>query len=112
MTDRMLDHVLFRLSLRRRVIARYVVLLSVLVFVLIPAVLSFSPHNYERLEPTWTVVSFVALGIFVLAGLYLHNGKCARCGNRYAVHARDRRYNSFTLECLNCGLSARDIGEV
>ena len=50
----------------------------------------------------------VAIGVL---GVFLHNHKCPRCGQRYAVRSDRAHFNSFTLECLTCGLSRDDCSD-
>ena len=101
----------YRKSLRARVAARYSVLVAALVMAIVFLIASFLPYSPEGIGPVWTSVWFITFAVFVLAGLYLHNAKCPRCSNRFAVHAYEHRYNSFSLRCMNCGLSADDISE-
>ena len=91
-------------SLRRRAVARMLMLCFALLFVLCVAVLTWAPKFSEANHWFPSTVPFIAFVGFVVSGLYLHNSRCPRCRNRFAVRS-DGVYNSFTLRCLTCGLS-------
>jgi len=90
--------------LRTRLWLRYAFLGSVLAFVLVAAGAGLVEEFYARKE-LWITLAVLAWVAVVATGLVLQNATCPRCSNRFAVHASGMRYNSFTLTCLNCGLS-------
>ena len=92
--------------LGRRVLVRYLLL----GFVLLIAV-SAAGTYWTQSEDAWSTVFVIGLVGFGAAALYLHNSKCPKCGNRFAVRSDHAYYNSFTVECLTCGLSQESLRE-
>jgi len=93
---------------RYRVRARILLWLGFIGFFTIAPVVQFAPHFYDSIAPHvfwwWAVPCWVMVAA---AGLYLHNAKCPRCGDRFAVGAGGYVWNDFADRCLNCGLSLR-----
>ena len=46
--------------------------------------------------------------VLVCSGLYLHNAKCPKCGNRFAVKSSGLYFNDFSGKCVNCGIRLSD----
>jgi hypothetical protein len=93
----------YQLWLARRSLARLVLLLSALAFVLIPVWAGSGPAS-GKIEP-WFIAGVCAMLVMVGIGAYLHSAKCPRCGNQFAVNQDTHKYNSFTLRCMTCGLA-------
>ena len=81
-------------------------------FVALPAVAYFFPVFYDTAGTSviwwWGAPCFA---VVVVSGLYLHNAKCPRCQERFAVRNDGMRWNDFTNHCLNCGLGLHDRGD-
>jgi predicted Zn finger-like uncharacterized protein len=94
---------------RLRMGARALFWLGVLGFVAPLPVVYWFPTIYDGIRTNvfwWWAAPWFA--IVVLSGLYLHNAKCPRCQNRFAVRNDGLRWNDFTSKCLNCGLHLND----
>jgi len=93
-------------DLRLRVGARVLFWVGVLGFVALFPVAYFFPAFYDGVGTSvfwwWATPCFTMV---VVSGLYLHNAKCPRCQSRFAVRNDGSRWNDFTSQCLNCGLS-------
>ena len=100
----------YRKYLRTRLLLRHAFFGAVLAFVIVAAAASLSDELYTRKE-VWITLAVLAWVAAVTTGLFLHNANCPRCSNRFTVHTSGVRYNSFTLTCLNCGLSRHDNGD-
>src|SRR5258705_3522967 len=97
----------YRKYLRTRLWLRHAFLGSVLAFVLVAAGAGLVDSFYAR-EDLWITLAVLAWVAIVATGLFLHNAQCPRCSNRFAVHTSGMQYSTFTLTCLNCGLSLHD----
>jgi hypothetical protein len=95
-------------GIKNRILARILFWVGVICFIGPVAILHFAPIFYEAIKPIvleyWTI-SCVAL--ILLSGLYLHNAKCPRCGNRFSVTQDGFIWNDFADRCVNCDLSLR-----
>ena len=100
----------YRKSLRTRLFLRHAFFGSVLAFVVIVAAASLVDDFYVR-TGLWMGLAVFAWIAVVATGIFLHNAKCPRCSNRFAVHTSGMRHNTFTLTCLNCDLSSHNSGD-
>ena len=99
----------YGMRVRARLPVRYAFFGSVLAFVTVLALAILVDAFYARTE-LWMGLALFAWIAVLATGLFLHNSKCPRCGNRFAVHESGMRYNTFTLTCLTCGLPSSDSG--
>ena len=94
---------------RLRITARALFWLGVLGFVALLPIAYWFPTFYDRIGTNlfwwWAAPCFA---VVLVSGLYLHNAKCPRCHNRFAVRKDGMRWNDFTSKCLNCGLPLND----
>ena len=95
------------LALRRLVLRT--LLLSVVVFFTLGGLALFvSPGLWEDISAVAVPVMFIVWFLAVVTMLYLHNARCPRCGNQFALNRQSSYFNTFTSKCLNCDLEAKD----
>jgi len=106
------DYSTIRKKLRTRIYARRSFLLGVIGFIIPAPVAYYLPDFYNSIKeyifvywamPCWLTARF--------SGLYLHNGKCPRCGKRFSVRSNGLLWNDFTNKCINCKLPLFDSKE-
>ncbi|MDH5480637.1 MAG: hypothetical protein OEX11_07750 [Nitrosomonas sp.] len=93
-------------KLKNRSWVRKVFFISVLAFILIWCVGAFI--LVDELIELRNYLFYAALFVWVVilaSGLYLHNAKCPRCGNKYSAQPKwPYMFNTFSRKCINCGL--------
>jgi hypothetical protein len=93
---------------QNRILARALFWLGVIGFISLAPLGYFAPSFYDSIKSNvfwyWAAP---CLALVIICGLYLHNAKCPRCGNRFAVTRSGLLWNDFADRCLNCGLSLR-----
>jgi len=92
-----------------RIQARVLFWVGTLGFVALFPVAYLFPAFYDGIRTSvfwwWAAPCFAMV---VVSGLYLHNAKCPRCQNSFAVRNDGMRWNDFTNKCLNCDLHLND----
>jgi len=78
--------------------------LGILAFIVIGVIPWLFPDVYKTHQDQWFSEVLAAWFAALLSGLYLHNMRCPRCGEKYAVRKDPPKWFDLTAKCLNCGL--------
>ena len=96
-------------ALAHRRLALRTFLLSVLVFFTLGgSAFLVSRELWENVSAIVVPIMFIAWFSALVTMVYLHNARCPRCGNRFALNKHSSYFNTFTNKCLNCDLGAKN----